>query len=53
MLKTIDRTLTLQQGRVYRLHIRKGESEPLGTMGISITYDSAFDEGTTEDIELD
>lgn len=51
MLKTIDRTLTMQQGRVYRLHIRKGAPET-GTMGILITYDDAFDVGTTEEIEL-
>ncbi len=53
MLKTIDRTLTMQQGRVYRLHIRKGEHViETGTLGVSITYDETFDDGTTEEVLL-
>lgn len=50
----LTRTLTLQPGRIIRLHIYKGIPEPVtGTMGVFITYDETFDEGTTEEVELE
>ena len=53
MLRTIERTLTLQQGRICRLHIRKGEPQEGTIDGVFITYDETFDEGTTEEVELE
>lgn len=47
----MERDLTLQAGRIYRLYIRKGIPET-GTLGVSVTYDDSFDEGTTEEMEL-
>lgn len=48
----LTRTLVLQQGRTYRLIVRKGEPQD-GTLGVSISYDETFDDGTTEEVILE
>ena len=50
----LTRTLVLQQGRTYRLIVRKGASPASqdGNMGVSISYDETFDGGTTEEVLL-
>lgn len=49
----LERTLTLQTGKIIRLHVKLNSTEPMeGNITLSITYDDEFEEGASTEIIL-
>ena len=49
----LNRTLTLQAGKIIRLYVKLNSTEPTeGNISLSVTYDDGFDEGTNAEIIL-
>lgn len=49
----LERTLTLQAGKIIRLHVKLNSPEPTeGNITLSITYDDEFEEGASTEIIL-